>query len=1073
MSKKSTINRVLVGTMIFLLAMGIVLGHPRKVFATTISSDVGDVHIIESRTVGVAPLAVHFEAEATSEEFHSKDYTWDFGDSAGGNWGTNNNSKNSAKGAISAHVFETPGTYEVTLTVKNGVGDIQSAITQIIVEDPEEIYVSQNTTCVNPAGDNDFSKAPAGARLISTDNLSEITQYAATGSRILLKRGASWTIHDLVWPEVDGPVTIGAYGEGNQPDSFGIYENAPLITVNSGGFFDIGNHKDWRIMDLAFVDETKSNNVIGGVYLSQKNLFLRLKTVGFAVPIGWSHWIDPNGEQISEMSIVSCNVMGARDNVAYVGSERLALLGNQFADADNSHVVRVWQAYKSVISNNKMSGSSLKSNSGRHSFKMHGPSGWELVSKDWDCLKSRTEYTIVSDNVFGSSGPWPVSIGPQDDWKDERLSDIIFERNRYCADFGKRSSDSVQLDTALLFLGRQITIRNNIIDGSNFGAYFTGICVRAETVAPPSQNIWIYHNTIYKSNNLNGQDWTGIKITQGAKDIVVKNNLISFPAIGTGSQQAIDNDGTATIQSNNLLNGNIAFVDPDNAIDPLNRSFQLTSNSVDAINKGNTIKTVFEDFEGNERPGGSAYDIGALEAVEQPPTVEELLSPQNFVANVTSDPLAKVEVLLSWSHSDQVNGYEIQRKEASLEDDAYITVAIIDDKDAFGYSDGSIKNNRIYNYRICARKDLVKSDWVYLQDVVRVSIPPLDKKHKLYSAVSKYKIEQFANNPKGTNHIQIKNQWGEIVDNSLFLFKSSSSVVIVNELGEFRANPNKKISKDMAVSIVATLANDTYKRRVIIPVNVYAKRQVKQIQYQVENTNVSVSGNDIYLVYPYIDESNKNRMVIDVMGVDISGNSLNTGYEFWLSDKSKGEISVSATAKKVAIKNMKVGNVTLFCRAKDGMKEKIAITIHILSQKPEVVNSTIVLNKQAVSNDEVSVNSTAFSVNPINNTTLVEKEKQTLIFYAIKRGTKIYRNTNPSDLIYIQNFHLKQSLDGSYTIEMNKEQLASKTIPTGTYTLYFNAYISPIPEINGSSEKRVKVPITLKITNIKLLQTTQ
>ena len=57
-------------------------------------------------------------------------------------------------------------------------------------------------------------------------------------------------------------------------------------------------------------------------------------------------------------------------------------------------------------------------------------------------------------------------------------------------------------------------------------------------------------------------------------------------------------------------------------------------------------------------------------------------------------------------------------------------------------------------------------------------------------------------------------------------------------------------------------------------------------------------------------------------------------------------------------------------------------------------------------------------------------------------------------------------------IEMNKEQLASKTIPTGTYTLYFNTYISPIPGINGSSEKRVKVPITLKITNIKLLQTT-
>ena len=99
------------------------------------------------------------------------------------------------------------------------------------------------------------------------------------------------------------------------------------------------------------------------------------------------------------------------------------------------------------------SGSSLQSDSGRQALKMHGPSENEVNSTNWDRLKSRTEYTIISDNIFGSSGPWPVSLGPQNEQEDERLSNIIFERNRYCGDFGKRSSASFPLDTAFLFYG--------------------------------------------------------------------------------------------------------------------------------------------------------------------------------------------------------------------------------------------------------------------------------------------------------------------------------------------------------------------------------------------------------------------------------------------------------------------------------------------------------------------------------------------------------------------------------------------------------------------------------------------
>ena len=52
--------------------------------------------------------AVHFEADAISDEFHNCDFTWNFDDLSSGNWGTNNKAKNSAKGAVAAHVFENP-----------------------------------------------------------------------------------------------------------------------------------------------------------------------------------------------------------------------------------------------------------------------------------------------------------------------------------------------------------------------------------------------------------------------------------------------------------------------------------------------------------------------------------------------------------------------------------------------------------------------------------------------------------------------------------------------------------------------------------------------------------------------------------------------------------------------------------------------------------------------------------------------------------------------------------------------------------------------------------------------------
>jgi len=579
-----------------------------------------DRHV--SRTSGVAPLAVHFFADFVDsaegseriERFHHYDYTWDFGDAGSGNWGTTEKSKNTAKGAAAVHVFENPGTYSVVLTIRNHSRVVDTENYSITVTDPNAAYSGTNTTCVNNAGDTDFSAAPAGARTISTNDLSTIVQYATSGSRILFKRGSSWTTAGLTWPDNAGPVTIGAYGTGINPDTLGIYDNAPRITVTGGNFLNLSFKQDWRIMDLHLIDTTRRNGSFGGASDMQRLLFYRLNIEGFGVGLGWTHWNERSLMRIDDMVVASCAISGSATNIVYVGSERLALLGNIMHDAQQSHVVRVWQAYRSVIGHNMISGSSVNSAEGRHALKLHGPglrpgsiSGTSLgvPTPGTGLLDVKTQFTIVADNIFGSSGPWPVAIGPQDGQADERLSHIIFERNRIHPDYGTQSVTTVQV--ALIVWARHCTIRNNIIDGTGANRYFDGMVVDRRGIEPAPTNVEIYHNTIYRGDNVSVTP-TAIQIGAVVTDSEARNNLASFP-YASGPVTLVEDLSGVLARSNNLLTDDARFVLPG-AADPLARDYRLQAGSP-ALGQGASVP-VFDDFFMNFRPASSA-DLGALE----------------------------------------------------------------------------------------------------------------------------------------------------------------------------------------------------------------------------------------------------------------------------------------------------------------------------------------------------------------------------------------------------------------------------------------------------------------------------
>ncbi len=131
------------------------------------------VSIVPTITKGPAPLGVFFRAEglpgsdAQVEDLilHSE-FEWDFKNyyeyTALPPEANVPREAGRARGQFAAHVFDTPGTYNVELTARTQDGRTGKATVRITVEDPDVVYAGDKTAVVSINGD--FRGAPAGAR---------------------------------------------------------------------------------------------------------------------------------------------------------------------------------------------------------------------------------------------------------------------------------------------------------------------------------------------------------------------------------------------------------------------------------------------------------------------------------------------------------------------------------------------------------------------------------------------------------------------------------------------------------------------------------------------------------------------------------------------------------------------------------------------------------------------------------------------------------------------------------------------------------------------------------------------
>lgn len=465
-----------------------------------------------SLTKGYAPFPVFFQGWESTVREEIIDYEWNFGDS-----GAMGNNLNILKGFNSAHVFEQPGIYNVTLTVKNRQGQISRANISIeVVARPEakKYYVDY------AIGDDAYTglcqtvSGTCGPWKTAEKVFVNLHNKYSYGTSVLFKRGGSYPITTVTSSAVFIEGTLfGAYGEGAKP----IIEYAG--SVNTGIMINLANtSRDISFTDLDFrfknaFSSARLGGLVRGTGLTKRLLLLRFDATDMNSNLFGFSYVKNTADPAKDESImtgvyvfdstIKLNYYGRSTNdPGFVGAEmfygfmgNMALVGNTF-DKSFNHIAYLSHLNKAVVINNTFGRPAY----GRNALRVSG----NIVNGQG------TNNVYIADNYFlGWRDPIPtgqyadnggdphngggtryndqlISISPNTS-SDQSIKNVIFERN-ILTNFEK---------AVLIADAENIIVRNNLFVTPNLNGRTSGALNIGDRTYEyrPSKNITVVGNT--------------------------------------------------------------------------------------------------------------------------------------------------------------------------------------------------------------------------------------------------------------------------------------------------------------------------------------------------------------------------------------------------------------------------------------------------------------------------------------------------------------------------------------------------------------------------------------------------
>ena len=252
-------------------------------------------------------------------------YAWDFGD-------TNTGSQyNTLIGFNAAHLYDTPGTYTVTLTVTDGGGYAASTTATVVVNPApaKTLYVAASGDDVNNNGLSPATPFRTFARAL---------KGLSSNTTVLFNDGDTFGVESLVTINNVSNVTVGSYGVGANPTLlwddarvagdgfFQLYSGVNNFTVR-GLTFDSVFNTDFEETNMPFAVRCAGSDVavVNDTFLN----------VGTAVDAS----LRPVGLLVENDA--SPLVTGLRAYFTWVEGSDVVIVGNTVANSTREHVVRV------------------------------------------------------------------------------------------------------------------------------------------------------------------------------------------------------------------------------------------------------------------------------------------------------------------------------------------------------------------------------------------------------------------------------------------------------------------------------------------------------------------------------------------------------------------------------------------------------------------------------------------------------------------------------------------------------------------------------------------------------------